>query len=266
MSATRIQCDRFRVSRWIQLCIASALVFSTGLAAQTPLHEDAVVPVEPVDEMEWEPLRIVRPDRAFLFPQRYLIRGYPVEGYARVIVDVDENGSVVDFVTIEASHLEFARAVERDLPDVRFLPARHQGEPVQTRSVLHVNFRAEGVASSITLQEHQEIFLEQMRAISPEPFLKVTAEGNLDRPLERVDDEPATLFVSEDGTPVTGAARVAFFVDREGAVRLPRVLSSDNREVAESAFQTVLQWRFTPPREQGNPRVVRVVVPFNITG
>jgi TonB family protein len=59
----------------------------------------------------------------------------------------------------------------------------------------------------------------------------------------------------------TGETLVEFFVDEDGCVQLPRVVSATEPEFGTAAAQAVSEWRFAPPTQAGKPVVVRAQVP-----
>jgi hypothetical protein len=52
-------------------------------------------------------------------------------------------------------------------------------------------------------------------------------------------------------------------VNQDGLVRLPRIVSSTDDEVALAAISSIRDMRFTPPTHEGNPAVTLVRMPFN---
>jgi TonB family protein len=59
-----------------------------------------------------------------------------------------------------------------------------------------------------------------------------------------------------------GAAEIEFVIDREGRVRLPRIVSATLEEFGWAAATAVTQWVFKAPRRGGEPADVKVRVPF----
>lgn len=59
----------------------------------------------------------------------------------------------------------------------------------------------------------------------------------------------------------TGQAAIEFIIDRDGRVRLPRIVSATREEFGWAAATAVSQWVFERPRRQGEPVDVRVSIP-----
>lgn len=62
---------------------------------------------------------------------------------------------------------------------------------------------------------------------------------------------------------LSGEAEIEFFIDEDGDAQLPRIVSATAPEFGYAAAQAVAAWRFTPPRVNGKPAVVRVQVPVS---
>ncbi|MEO6004480.1 MAG: TonB family protein [Opitutus sp.] len=59
-----------------------------------------------------------------------------------------------------------------------------------------------------------------------------------------------------------GQAVIDLIVDREGRVRLPRIVSASQPEFGWAAATAALQWVFKAPRRAGEPTEVKVRIPF----
>jgi len=90
-----------------------------------------------------------------------------------------------------------------------------------------------------------------------------SAKG-LDAPLHPTHTEPPDYPIAcLEQSPGGGRAVIECFIDRDGWVRLPRVVASAPREeFGWAAAAAAAQWRFDPPRRHGEATVVRVEVPF----
>lgn len=61
----------------------------------------------------------------------------------------------------------------------------------------------------------------------------------------------------------TGKAVIEIIIDREGRVRLPRIVSASEKAFGWAAAAALSQWVFEIPRRKGEPVNVRVQVPFS---
>jgi TonB family protein len=111
---------------------------------------------------------------------------------------------------------------------------------------------------------------EKSISIGPEEFKLIGLEKNhperiyslklLDSPLKPISRQ-APVF-PKSAKSYAGEATIEFLVDKEGFVRLPRIISASDQAFAYSAIQAVTNWRFEPPTIKGKSVVVRLRVPF----
>lgn len=207
-------------------------------------------------------LRVSAEGLAFRFPPTLDAARFEGVGRVQLLVAINESGYTLEWVTLEATHIELARSVERTLPLVKF----EADEPFPEEMILRleIRFRSDGVVSSVSGFDHVAGQLDRLAGEEPALALKRVSARNLDSPLERIDTNEPYIVFSAEGVQYSGRARVEIFVDRFGRVAIPRVIEADNEGVAEAAFLSVSEWRFRPPTENGEPRVVRVVAPFVI--
>jgi TonB family protein len=59
-----------------------------------------------------------------------------------------------------------------------------------------------------------------------------------------------------------GVAVVEFVIDRDGRVRLPRIVSATRPSLGWSAATALSQWVFTTPMRGGKPTEVKVQIPI----
>lgn len=77
------------------------------------------------------------------------------------------------------------------------------------------------------------------------------------------ESPPIPLALRKAGIDV--AAVIAFMVEKDGTTSHAQIVSTTNDEFAEIARQSVLGWRYAPPKKDGKP--VRMVLeePFNLS-
>jgi TonB family protein len=171
-------------------------------------------------------------------------------GYSVVAVTIDADGRVEDAVAIEATDTAFVAAVLEVTPDWIFEDAPSPTEP--RREVMHFQFRRTGVVSQLTHREGAEsMFVE-----SEDRFAKIrlVAWDELDEEPTRVaGEQPVTA--SGRATPA-GAVTLSFVIDETGRVRVPVVTGASDPALGEAALAAVEEWRFSPPRQRGQPVLV----------
>ena len=185
-------------------------------------------------------------------------------GVARLRIGPE--GRVEDWVPLDLPHYKLVKAFDRAFNLSRFRPAREMGEPVSVELTVTVPIR-DAVGYRIlseTLSEHIE---SRLARINPGRYrLVVSPPSRLDDPLEIISKGARYLPVDADGEVMKGSVTVEFYIDPEGVPRLIQVLDNPSPAFAEAALETVSGLRFSPPRRNHNPTVVRARMPILFNG
>jgi len=230
-----------------------------GLArAETP-PDRGVAPVDPIEAIIPGDLRTL----PFQNPQVVFL------------VRVDATGKLVEHMALTATHHGLIPAAAKALQAAAFTPAVVAGQPVpangqvavtlfdpQQRAYLRGN-RAQlpfGGSAMDAAQSHL------YRADPTHHEYHRSKASELDAPVE-VKATKIMLYADDAGKAAVGRCVVEYWVDADGSVRFPRVVSSDNEAVSLSALLTLQQTRFAPPTHDGGvPTYVQVrqAMEFNI--
>ena len=90
--------------------------------------------------------------------------------------------------------------------------------------------------------------------------------ANLDA-IPKLVAQPLPVFPSSlVGQVPSGTAVVAFLVDTDGHVRLPRIMATTNIAFGYAAVQAISEWIFDPPTLHGQPAVAQVAMPVSFGG
>jgi outer membrane biosynthesis protein TonB len=222
---------------------STVLGASMLLAVATSAAEGPQSP--PVDRS----LRILEKTR-FAFPAKLRQLGI-ISGEVRLMLNVDAQGELTDHLFVAFTHHEFANEVSRTVPHWRFEPAIVGGRRVASTLKLSVRFQAHGLVAI----ERRDL---------ADPSEATGAFMFRARELHELDTVPRRLVsvvpptpVDNDEVAVTGRARIDFYIDETGAVRMPVVVTADDERLGWVALAAVLQWRFEPPRRGGHPVLAR---------
>ncbi len=198
-----------------------------------------------------------------IFPNSLKMEGYD-EGYATFAICVNQFGELKDYLLLEASHIQFAKAVERVIPKWRYSVPLVDGEVGAIASKIRVNFeRGSGfVYETIGYQ-----------SLLPN-FINVPLYSDAYRiyTLNELDSIPIPNHIQKPNFPVqmleereTVNAVFEFFIDKEGNVRIPTLREADDRideRLLIIAQEALLQWKFNPPMHNGKPVVAKAAQPF----
>ncbi|EDY83886.1 hypothetical protein VDG1235_3513 [Verrucomicrobiia bacterium DG1235] len=198
-----------------------------------------------------------------IFPMTLRRKGYD-EGTAIFAIYVNQFGELADYLLLEASHLDFAEAVERVLPDWEYSVPLLGGETAAIVSTVKVKFkRGSGVVYETSGYENIQTQLgtftdyeDAYRTYTPKELDSILIPTHIEKPAFHVE-------LLEDRNLVN--AVFEFYIDTDGNVRIPTLREADD-EVDERlliiAQEALLQWKFEPPRRNGVPVVARTALPF----
>jgi TonB family protein len=210
---------------------------------------------------DWQSVKIVR-NVDPIFP--YLLTQQGVtNGEARIALNTDSEGKLVDFLVIAYSRPEFAEASVTAMKQWKFEPARLRGTPVGTTIEIYIYFEAKGVVvSTTTIDQLEQIvnrLTEHRYAYGPCSLREL---DRIPTPLVTVKPLYSEEFVKRG---LRGKVTVDFYITEAGAVRLPSVSPYDNSELTALALDALRQWKFEPPTRNGNPALVKASQVFNFS-
>lgn len=181
----------------------------------------------------------------------------------KVVAKVQVNGSgmVEDLVILEATHIDLVNRAERLIRKAIFDPGDVSiGEAVRFELILPFTYPADAGMTNKSTFDDVELTIDSVT--DNDRSLALHSPEELDVPLKVIDRGNVYVPENEDGERIEGTAKVEFYVNHDGEVRLPRVVSSTDDEVSLAAISSIEDMRFTPPVFEGNPAVVRVRLPF----
>ncbi len=195
-----------------------------------------------------------------VFPEA-LIPVYRNGGRVDLLISVDADGHLADWLVTRYTDKLFATAAVDALRHWEFEPARVMGDPVPVCIELRFAFEVKGVVVSTTLGDTVTAMFNSIMHDAYQPC----SLRDLDRipvPLAMVRPVYPQQF-AEHGA--VGDVVVDFYIDETGAVRLPYVTGWPHTLLANVAVDAVRQWKFEPPTRNGLPVLVhaRQVFRFN---
>jgi len=191
-----------------------------------------------------------------------LMHGPVLTGDARVAIDVDENGKLVDVIVTGYSRKEFADTAVELVRQWQYVPPLHRGRPWSSIRELRFEFSRSGVVVNFV---GAEALLNRMDEMLKGSYAYRT------HALRELDRIPTPIHVVTPDTPAPGpetryqhSVNVEFFIDEQGQVRLPCVAREEAGSVyAACALDAVRQWRFDPPTVKGRAVLVLATQQFN---
>ncbi len=179
-----------------------------------------------------------------------LMRSGISHGEARILVNIDADGRLIESMILGYTHKPFATSALEALNIWKFEPARLNGEPVGTVADITFRFEVDGI-----------LLVER---IGVPQFTPADTFGRdyAYRPhgLRSLDAIPTPLHVTQPVYPkewidqgLRGTVTVDFYIDETGAVRMPSVSTAQNPLLAAAAANAVREWKFSPPLHKGRP-------------
>jgi TonB family protein len=189
-----------------------------------------------------------------IFPRRLNEEGV-VEGQCRVAISVDSNGKLAEYLVIGYTHPGLVEPVINALKQWEFEPPTWNGQPIAMQRDVEFNFENHGAVISMDLQSYVGLMVNR---VFPDRFTFRP------RTLKEIDRIPTPLKADAPLVPKSahGEAVVEFFIDDQGDVRMPSLVSADNADLGDAAVAAVRGWKFEPPMCQGKPALVRAQQTF----
>jgi TonB family protein len=195
--------------------------------------------------------RVMRLDR-FILPEfpPFLRQAGVLQGTVVAAIGHDDAGRANDILILESTDPRFSDATLDAIREWRFKPRTTPANSEDSAPVVR--------------------FLFSTGSVSVVP-LTATARGatrrivRADTPVElpnfsHLDQTPALVQQTTPEVPEAlrariseGTAVVKYFVDTNGRVRLPTVISASEPALGDAALAAIRQWRYEPPRIDGKP-------------
>ena len=208
------------------------------------------------------PLKIIQTSQSN-FPAALLSQGV-TEGQVRAVLHIDADGKFQDCLVTGYTHRELVPELLAGVREWNFEAARQRGERIGTRAEAMFAFHARGAVLSLTSID--ALASGPNRLFAAEMISLLCRAADLDEPLRAIHTvAPHHPGRSVPQPPAQPTAVIDFYVDSEGRPRMPVVLRASHELYAIAAIEALLQWRFTPPRQGGLPRLVRATQAFAFT-
>lgn len=222
--------------------LAHALFLS--LAAAGPALAQA-----PAREPEMQSARIIQTVTPDFPAQLYAV--YSHGGAAGLVIALDADGKLKDWLVISYSAPKFADLALAAVKQWKFEPARWRGEPVPVCITLNFTFKVKGVVvSSIGSDSVERFRLAMFTEMGSHRLYTLRELDRIPVPV-RADSPFYPKALADQG--VTGEVVVGFYIDEQGAVRMPFVISWPHNNLADYAIEAVQRWKFEPPTHDGRP-------------
>lgn len=190
------------------------------------------------------------------------------EGTVRYLISLDETGELEDALAVEATHVDFAYAVDRLIERWEFEPHRVNGEAVPVIFPLEIHFR--GGSGVVSLVSGVDLPTRLARLMHAPGYYRAYELRELDRtprPIRRVQPRFPSSLSGQSFEKLE--IKFSIYIDHHGNVRMP-VVKSTNQEVEPAILyyiqETLKEWKFEPPLVRDRLVLARVVQPVHFDG
>jgi TonB family protein len=176
-------------------------------------------------------------------------------GKAKVYVVIDPDGNVHQVNILSASESAFGLATKSSLQSWKFYPAQKNGKPSWSVITKEQNFNQ---FNRDTLNSH-----------STTKILSALKHGKTKiYELQELDSIPKPLYAPYPERPMKSdklekaGVLLEFYLDQDGMVILPKIVSGTNEELSWITLTAVKRWQFEVPRVHGKAVAARLRMPI----
>lgn len=190
-----------------------------------------------------------------IYPRQLLLDG--VAGSATVTVTMDSKGMVRGVDVLEATHPDFGAATKAMMQTWEFFPAMKDEEAIPNIFVYTQKF---------SRKLHEAGFDKHARNV----LYELSSRNSDIVETSALDTRPKALYQPSSfdpqplkpGTSQAESVVIEFFIDPEGAVQLPRIVSATDMERGWAAATAVKRWLFEVPKLKGKAVYARREIAF----
>ena len=227
---------------------ASLAMATAACAAETVVDNDVLIPP-----------KIIRTTSGEL--PSTIDGNVPTQGTVELVMSIGSDGMLNDALVVACSHPTLGEAALDTVKRWRYEPAQQRGGPVPCRINLTINYQSGVRVVSMNAAETVGMLVDRVRdAIGYERLVNA---ADLDHPLTaEVRPSPGFPAVMRQSGILSGSVVLDFYVDENGATRLPVIVSATEDAFAAAAAQALAHWRFAPPRSHDQPVIAHATQEF----
>lgn len=210
----------------------------------------------------FEPIGIVVTEEPQM-PARLRMDGLS-NGQVIVVVDIDPEGKLADWLVLGASHRELIRPCLEALQNWRFRPARYDGQPVLAQLQITIDVSQTGAVVSRTAVETVTAWVEKIGGRRYD--YRVCPAGEIDHLPVAITTVAPRYPADAEKQGVRGRVKVYFYIDEQGTVRMPAVPADTQPYLSYVAIRALREWKFDPPTSRGRPVLVAAAQEFSFGG
>jgi hypothetical protein len=184
------------------------------------------------------------------------------DGSATILISLDSEGKLVDWIPLSSTKPEFVRAVGQVIDKWEFRAAKRNGTAVPFALSISLKFRSDGAMISLNNVQILQQFIRDGKGAEAEVPL-IAKYSELDRLPEPVTVVQPVLDSSIPADVRAGSVTLGFVIDAEGNVRMPALIECNGDiRLAFAAYNALAKWKFSAPLRHGDPVMTRASQKF----
>ncbi len=184
---------------------------------------------------------------------------YPVEllrtdvtGSAKVAVALDDKGRPINVKIVSATHPDFGHATKAMIQAWEFSPAMKDKKAIANVFLFEQKFEWDERDAGVNRKTR-----ELLSALASKSSAVVETDALDKRPKPLYQPQPQDPRLSVNSADPPAAVVVEFYIDHDGFVHLPRIVSAPDPELGWAAVTAVKRWVFEVPTVKGTPVFAR---------
>lgn len=198
-------------------------------------------------------------------------------GRATLVVTVNDDGYLSDWLVIEATHRGFIEPIDKVIQQWTFEPATVYGVPVQALQkitiffdVSHLKKDSRKRPASVANSQSYSAYNPQKRWNSKKnnKALKLATVSELDRYPEVVNQYQPMISSKSLQDSIGSNVTFKFYIDTNGRVRMSslyKVKGEPAPEAILAAHDALANWQFKPIKSNGKPVILEVAQTFEFS-
>jgi TonB family protein len=187
-----------------------------------------------------------------VFPDMVRLSGL-AEGHVSLAISRTPDGMPADILVLNATDPGLGAAALEAAQQWRF---HRTSDPAElTARTVRIGFKLGGVVVYPFGKRHIDEVLSAVSESELRAPIKVPRMHSLANAPKALSRPMPTYPAALQSKAIEGQAKVRFYVDQDGRVRLPEVIEATKPEFGDAALAAVAQWRYEPP-QAGGRRIV----------
>lgn len=198
-------------------------------------------------------------------------------GQATLLVTVDQDGFLLDWLVIEATHVDLVAKIDEAVPQWTFQPAMLNGVPVTGVQripiffdVTHVDRLSQDDPATSRIQSSYLSYQERNRRSyrSRRKSLQLASANELDRYPEAVVQTKPLISQASLQRSLGSNVTFKFYIDTNGRVRMPTLHKVDGNVDSNAILavnEAFSQWQFKPLTTKRRPVTFEVSQTFEFS-